>query len=71
MNIQTKALIETSKVLGFGVLFGIAFSFLIDFVGMQYAAITLTPPRAARPAYIVYDINLKQLKFEEDLKNNV
>ena len=32
MNIQTKALIETSKVLGFGVLFGIAFSFLIDFV---------------------------------------
>jgi hypothetical protein len=64
-------LIETSKVLGFGVLFGIAFSFLIDFVGMQYAAITLTSLLVAWFTYIVYDINLKQLKFEEDLKNNV
>ena len=71
MNIQTKALIETSKVLGFGVLFGIAFSFLIDFVGMQCAAITLTSLLVAWFTYIVYDINLKQLKFEEDLKNNV
>ncbi len=70
MNIQTKALIETGKVFGFGVLFGIAFSFFIDFVGMRYAAITLTTALIVWFAYIVYDINLKQLKFEEDLKNN-
>jgi len=70
MNIQTKALIETVKVLGFGVLFGVAFSFLIDFVGMRYAAITLVSALIVWFAYIVYDINLKQLKFEEDSKNN-
>jgi hypothetical protein len=70
MNIQTKALIETVKVLGFGVLFGVAFSFFIDFVGMRYAAITLVSALIVWFAYIVYDINLKQLKFEEDSKNN-
>lgn len=69
MNIQTKALIETVKVVGFGALFGVAFSFLIDFVGLRIAALTLIGALVVWFTYIVYDTNLKRLKFEEDFKN--
>lgn len=67
MNIRTKALIETTKVIGAGLLGGLVMNLMIEFLGFRIAAVTLVSILLIWFSWIVYNMNLRKLESEEIL----
>jgi len=69
MDIRLKALIATTKFLGFALALGIGYYFVLELVGVQVGMFALSAAIFGYLAWVVYDHNLSRLRLEEESKD--
>lgn len=67
MSIQTRAMIETIKVLGIAISAAVAVMIAMIYIPLEYLGTVAAIGLAVFFAKMVYDINLNQLKSQEIL----